>query len=490
VCLAFRLVHLNTIPGLSGDEAEIAVKLKLFLNQEPVQWKGPTGKYLSPIFLAFIAPFQILIPPSVLAIRLPGVVAGIGVVLLSFFLLLRSYGRYPALITTLLLAASPMVINYSRLTIEQSLVCPAVVVVLHYTARHDIKGTLISIAVALLLHPINVFLIPIVLTQFGYLFYISSWEKEKKLRFLKWTVGLSAIAITAIILYTPSHYLSVQGPVGRLLDGAAFWKYLTGFVGAISGVTVIEDFAGGMPASPRLLLNLTFAFLLAVGLFLGLPQLWQKKRYDHLSFIVGWLLMAFGYYLIAGQFGVRMGEQRHALILIVPSMLAIALLWEAIAEQALTQKIFLWSGSAVAWLMIFQFGKYYLQEFQKTGGSSHPIYKTAKIEPKVEVFFHVKQLAGNRPTQVLTEDWWTYQPLRYLALPHETLNVLPMSVLNRDITALKQIMEKGGILVGWHGKTFDQLVRQLYHPSQVHVQTIRALDNSPLLKVWKLRTSG
>jgi len=495
VSILFRLLYLDTIPGLSGDEAVSAVKLHQWLKGLDVSWRVPTGRSISPLYVAFILPFEALFKPSFWLLRLPGAVSGVALIGLTYFLTRRVFNAYVALVATILVATFPININYSRITIEQSLMGPIIMVLIYYCQRRQWVRTGLAYVAALLLHPVNIFITPLVgASIFGYLFYESQMTQRKKW-VLSGCVLVSALVVaTWMSLTVPPGYFSVSAILSRLVDIKKFFLFIFYFVGTLSGVTVIEDFAGPLPFLIKKLLNGFIWILFFGGFGFGLRSLRQQKDRRALAFVLGWVITLVAFAVVAGSHGVSPGLQRYSVFLTVPSAITLALLWNAlVCMDKWRFQMFgpsLWLVSLIGWGFLVIFGNYYLLEFKESGGRSHRFYKTASQEPKQAAYSWIIKNSAEKNSQIVAEDWWIYHPFGYLSRHEPRIKLFRLRKEIKTKRQLRRVMEQGGYAVGWNGRALERTLRRLFPKDRLSEETFSTPSGEPLLKIWRLKEVG
>src|SRR5262245_47577252 len=110
VAIAFRIVALDHIPGINGDEAYYGAVVMNLKAGKGAPLTTPSGLPLNPFYSGLLFIVQLPFPPSFWLLRLPALLSGLALLVLSYPLLSRAFDRATALGTTLLLACLPITI--------------------------------------------------------------------------------------------------------------------------------------------------------------------------------------------------------------------------------------------------------------------------------------------------------------------------------------------------------------------------------------------
>ncbi|MGE5786771.1 MAG: glycosyltransferase family 39 protein, partial [Myxococcales bacterium] len=120
VSLLFRVVGLNHLPGINGDEGYLGVKIVLFLRGEPISMKTGTDLYGDPISFVISGALHSLFGVSFWTLRLTTVITGTLNVILLYWCLRRLLGGAVASVTAAITACMPLALAYSRFFWERS----------------------------------------------------------------------------------------------------------------------------------------------------------------------------------------------------------------------------------------------------------------------------------------------------------------------------------------------------------------------------------
>ena len=115
VAVVLRVIKLDNIPGVNGDEAWMGVQAMAALRHDRLfSWRTPTGNPLNLFFFLRELALHAIWPPSFGLLRLPAVVSGLAALAVNFWLCRKVFGPRTAWLLTVLLAVLPVNIVYSR----------------------------------------------------------------------------------------------------------------------------------------------------------------------------------------------------------------------------------------------------------------------------------------------------------------------------------------------------------------------------------------
>ena len=448
VAVALRGWQLGHIPGVNGDEAWMGVQAQRFLdaspNSEPVTWHTPTGNPLNWLLFWPTVLLHAWLPPSIGLLRLPALLSGVLALGMNYWLCGRTFGKRLAAISTVLLAVLPINIAYSRFgwDASQSLLVTLPVLYLSLQATNEPERRLLWLlwaaaaqAVALLVHPTNIFAAPLLLVA-----TVSCYGTEIRMfvgrlsesRFKPLAVGGGGLlAVAAVWALWPWCVIAT----GRITTPGELGTFIALWVDLFSGLTVYQFIPGSLtnPAEPAAIAYRVAAGLLVPLALWGVFQRCREDRSTVLRVLLGGSLTSLAaFFLIAGPEAIRPHYERYGVCLIASGGLVLAIG----AEWWLSQRYGAWSKVArlavpsVAWLLLIGFGVFYLAQFERTGGQSHNAFRTAGVEPKQAALAlaingsHASYGAANSADSdvlvvpdvlIVADDWWNFWPLKYLA---------------------------------------------------------------------------
>lgn len=447
--LVLRWVDLDHIPGLNGDEAWLGTQARAFLLGETCLWTTPTGNPLNPFLFFPEVVLHAWFEPSVYLLRIPAVASGLFAVACAWFLCRRVFDRPTALAFTLILAILPINVAYSRFAWDscQSLLAtiPLVLLPLMAHKRPNLRGRLTLAAalvagVALLVHPTNLFVLPVPLITL-----IVVWSAELR-RWIDPRAGrLRAVVLAACTILLLAGLAAVARPrlaagLARLAQPGDLAAFALHYVRLFSGVTVFRFISGSHGSVPGAGIlrtewnpcDVAAACVLCGLLFIAVSRAREQKQTADLCLAAGWAAGLAAFYWIAGPRAIAPHFERYGVCLIAPAVLLAARAISQLRAQAG------WFGATVSWaflavgaVSLADFQLNYLDHFRLTGGTSHPTFQTASVDPKVLAVEIVRRQAAGEPAAwIATDDWWILWTARYLTADDEQIHVEPWTHLN------------------------------------------------------------
>lgn len=434
--VALRMTRLEQIPGLNGDEAWYGVWALDFLANREVPWRTPTGNPVNVLFLAPQALLHAAAPRSVTLLRSVAVVSGLLAVAVNFLLARRTLGTPGAWMSTLLLAALPINVAYSRFAWDACQTVLTVVAVVHLsllaavaTRRAGWAWCAVGIAMfaACLVHPTNVFVLPIPLAAAGWRYrgWLTGHLAWKRRTGVLATVA-GGLLIGAIIAspglgrltykaaarsVVPEQYALFGRNVARLFSGLSVYRYIAG-----ARLPVEEIQANSLA-------DWHWSDAAAAGVLLALVLAWKRPRTQDDSrdgalavLTSGGALTLAGFFLIAGPESIEPHYERYGLCLIAPVTLWSAAVLARMVGACPGARVAVWSTVlAICLALEFDFSQNYLRFLETTGGQSHATFRCGEVEPKLAAIrAAVAKASPQRPITLVTGGWWTYWPARYL----------------------------------------------------------------------------
>jgi 4-amino-4-deoxy-L-arabinose transferase-like glycosyltransferase len=164
--LWFRVTSLGSMPDPDGDEAWYAVQVAHLLKGKPFEAFTPYANPLNPLFSGLHVPGLLAVKPRFWLLRVPAVLCGIAAVVLSYTLGRRIFDRTTAMIASALLAVLPVAIIFSRIGFDACQTPLFTLLAIYFAFRANRLGLILSFAACYLVHPTNVFLLPLLLAVF------------------------------------------------------------------------------------------------------------------------------------------------------------------------------------------------------------------------------------------------------------------------------------------------------------------------------------
>jgi hypothetical protein len=408
-------------------------------------------------------------PPSFALLRSVAVGCGLVTLAVNYVLVRWVWDRRAAMFSTLVLAVLPVDIIYSRLAWDSCLSVAATLLVLCVSLgavqRPDRGPRLLTaagalLAVAVLVHPTNLFigaaLVPAAF--FVRRDVVDAWKafwSRGKGRPLgpAWVAPLALVLLVAMLGLMASQP-RVKKVVGARLQRVAQWTQpatlarsvqlaLVHYPRLFVGGTVYRFTAGSgsafewptsddgtLPGADVVL----FWGLLAGAAWLTWRSARTQGRADDMVLLVTWGLELVGFLAVAGVDAMRPHSERYALCLIAPAVLLLTRGAMLAAEKG--RAVFA-GGAVVAalagWLLLADFEHSFFDYIRHTGGRSHRAFSTAECDPKQAALEYIlTQREASEPTWIVTSEWWTYWPVRYLALGRPGVRVVRVGDTDAD----------------------------------------------------------
>jgi hypothetical protein len=462
--LALRLVFLDTVPGVNGDEAWYGRWVLRCLHESVCPTHTPSGNLINPFYMALVAISQTMLGvPSVLALRLPAVVSGLAFIGAAYWLCRPVVGQHTAAIYALLAATLPADIAYSRFGWDTAQMGLAATLVLVAALRANWIACVVALAVCGLVHPTAVFLIPIVF-MLGLCDIASSVPARTRVRLL--LGAFLACAVLGMAVGVAWHRKLSLGLPNPGLSAEYGLAVAAGLVEFFSGVTTAAFLSG---ANPGWGISAVTGAVLVLSV-LGLARREPDGR--ELATVLGVLLALLAFALAGGPFALSPGWERYALVLVAPMLLVVAMALHRLSAAHP------WIGTATAallgtlWLAVFA-GSYLLVMLDSGGREADPA-TVGWSDPKLQAVRALADWSAGGSSLVAGEDWWITEPLAYFSYGNPTLTIVDAAAVE-DWTRVT------------YAVTFPNgpLDRRLAE-TQTLALTISDRGGRPALHVWRL----
>lgn len=495
ISVGFRIIDLEHIPGINGDEAWYGVQMLALRSGEPFAWRTPTGNLVNPFFSGIVYLLHLFSPPDIWVLRAPAVLTGILAFLLTYGLIGKVLGRNIAMIAALLVATLPINIAYSRLGWDPSESVLIGVIAIYFSLKHSRVGVALSQVIAVIIHPTNIFLLPFLLIPFIPDTTIDRvraivWRQQREFLSLnkKQPAYIALIILATIYLFLASVAVFSPDRFQESILGSVFLlpRHLIYFFGyysqLLSGVTIYRYIVGIEPTVNWLLHDGIFWILCVFLLVVGVQQLFKERQWNFLALIFGLLPTLLWFLTIAKLRAIMPDHERYAMCLIMPSILVVSILIDAIARAYQKRWLGLTLAICISWLYLWSFQVHYFDALRVTGSLAHRTYHTAAVEPKKQVLDLVIDDAKNiDDVAIYAEDWWLYWPVRYLASPHQKIHVYSLEDISHTSNKLNQSMNSGAYLATFSGSQIDSDANKIYPDSDFRRWYIKDYGNKQLI---------
>ncbi|HUH85220.1 MAG TPA: glycosyltransferase family 39 protein [Stellaceae bacterium] len=466
--LALRLAFLDTLPGVNGDEAWYGLWVLRCVHEGVCPLRTPSGNLVNPFYMVLVAIFQTVIGiPSVLALRLPAVVGGLGFVAAAYGLCRAAIGRNAALIFALLAAALPIDIAYSRYGWDTAEMGLAATLVLATALRGRWLLAVLALAASLLVHPTGVFLLPIMLML---LLRETAEERRTPTRnlVLAGIFFICAAAGTAVgIGLHDKLSLGLPNPP----FGASYALTVTaGIVHVFSGATIAAYLSGGNPGWG---VDLFTGAVLVLAVLILARRIPADAESIETATLFGVLLSVLAFGLVGGPVALSPGWERYAMVLVAPVLLIVALALNRAAPTRPQAAVTAAALLGTVWMVSF-FAAYMLAMLRSGGREADPA--TAGYgDPKQQAAVFLAVESAGRPSLVAGENWWITEPLLYFTYGKPPLRVIDAAAVE-DWNAVTDA-------VTFPGSALDRRFAETRQPQHI----IRDRGGRPAIDVWHLR---
>jgi 4-amino-4-deoxy-L-arabinose transferase-like glycosyltransferase len=488
LAVGLRLAELTHFPGLGGDEAWIAYQVRSWLHGGAHTWITPSQRWLSPLFILSSVPFQALLSPSTLAVRLPAVMSNLLLLPLSYWLAKEVRGKAAGFALVVLLATLPISIAYSRIGWEACHFLLITLLPLYFAFRGKPAAWVLSLLLAVSVHALAVFVIPLCL---GPLWFARPERRVRPGHLAAAIAGLAVVTGLALLTFSGSlhtYYDLLAGVAGERHYGLTEIKaFVVGFAQLLSGTSGYREFIGE-PSGRWFSVLDGFAGLVGLTAILAaIGWWWRQRAWAELSCAVGLGISLVIFFLIAGPAALVPGSERYALIFVAPVAWLGAIFLGRVMSEVYAERIALTLGVAgLSSFLVFYFGV-----IPADRPPVHPVYAVADTDPKeaaLGIILADATQSASAPGPIVTEDWWLMWAMRYLAFNAGPISIQEMA----HAGPVGMMMEQGAYFVGYPR---GSLRRHLVAASQGQNWKLASRDlasagGSPVLEVWRAMRSG
>jgi 4-amino-4-deoxy-L-arabinose transferase-like glycosyltransferase len=427
--LAVRFAAIDHIHGINGDEAYSAFQAWQFWNGEAITFRTGTGLPVNPVFFPVSVLGQALGGVNWTAMRLPCLFFGCLAVLLWVPMLQRRIGTRASVVACALAATTPILIVYSRFSWDTS-ASPFVSLLCLYAAlqRKPLLSALL-VALAVWVHPANVFLAPIVAAPF----LVALWPRVKSRRGGRAFLLSASAVLLALIVFFPllatlpiwsdtlqQHVFSpakIEAYRERLRHPERMLEFVQLYGDLISGVTIYAYITGLVSDVSRAAHTALFWLVMLCTWPFGIRALCRERDGVLLPMVVGMLVALLLAFLLAGSRMLAPHTERYAMFLPIPTCLFTAVFLDRIAGEGARRHQLLCVGVALlGTAQLLGVRHHYFGALQAAHTEAHVAFQTGPTEPKEQALREIGELRDpSRTTVVLADSWWSYWPIRYLS---------------------------------------------------------------------------
>jgi 4-amino-4-deoxy-L-arabinose transferase-like glycosyltransferase len=431
----------NYIPGLSGDEAFYGMNVLSMLKGGHWSSHTYTGNLLNPFYSGILLLLQAFLPISIWVLRLPALLTGLVLIAVTYIVTIKLFDTKTALISTIITATLPINIAYSRLGWDTSQTTLISIVIIYLALADKWAFLPLAFAVAYLIHPTNVFLIPVVLAYPLFLLMTALWRRNpvKAILFITATI-LFAFAITVFLYWQMPYMLDTIFPLiwTRFLSPSKWLLFFVDYARLFSGTTVYRYICGSGYSLESTVFDVVLVIILVILFAYGAFKLIQKNDQNKLKLLPGLLIAMPLFYLIAGNMAIQPHYERYSLFFIMPTILLLALILRLIATNKRKENLIMVSVIIACWLFLASFFANYFIYMIRTGGNSHPTFITALKDPKQLCLTAILNDSRGTESVIFTSSLWNYCPIAYLGAAHKNLTVVMLDTATQPELALKK----------------------------------------------------
>lgn len=419
--ILLRIHDVGRLPGMHGDEAWYGLQARRLLLGEAVEWRTPTGNVPGMLHLGSLSLLHAIFPPSLLLLRLPSLISSIAAMALAYATGRRFFGPTAAMAALALMASLPIAIAYARLGWDPSH-GPMLILAAAYAAfagRRLLCTLLFALAVTN--HPSAAFVAPFLTLGFlGFELQRHGWRLAAINAAQQAALLFLAILLGIAISPGATHYVSMAGGIGRLVDLDGWARFTLLFCRLLSGDTIYEYAVGEGLGAARPWADLAVGAVLAGTLGTAIFLLGRRADWPMAGTVAGWIASLTLLYLAAGTWVLEPELERFAFPMVPLTALACAALAERLLPSSRT-----WSRgllAAIALPLLAGFWQNYIEPLKQGRVRPTQGFWTAEQDPNRVAFQRITADAG--PTGgalIVAEDWWLHVPISYYAVgqPYE-----------------------------------------------------------------------
>ena len=506
--IAYRLYSLYNLPGLNSDEAEWSNKMLAVHLGEPWSWRTPFGKILNPGLCIPLWILTGLFAPDIWIIKFPAVASGLLLIGLSYPLIRRAFDERVALTTTLLLTASPMAIGYSRIGWDPCQSTLACLLAIGAVYRQDLRFRkrliygAIAFSWACVIHPTNVFLLPVLAAPIGVsLFRLAHlrWtmrqpQPKSVLRVMALIFGfliLASIAVKAFELvaggWTSVSSNDLKIYLYRLTSYSEWRDYWVQFGRLISGINLMLYVVGMYSYFTVAVHDWAFRFFFLSVILPGTFLLIKNRRNRELTLLAGFAVALVAFESRASSGAMIPALERYSQWLLVPCMVYYGACLREIAETLRKPSWVLPFLVTLCGLQLWSVQKNYFEDLLKYGGRNHWTFFTGPEEPKRAAYQAIRADSREKLSVVVwAEDFWSAEALRFFS--HRQKEWVIRSSPPGDELNLNWVLQElnfGQYIVGFQNGPTHFMVQKIPAGYPLQDWVFNAFDGRPILHVWK-----
>lgn len=417
--IAMRLLWLDRLTGIDGDEAWEGMIARHWAAGDFVLWRTPTGNFPGPIQPALAALGQWIAPSQFMTLRFPSVLTSLAAMALSWRIGVRHFDAPTARLSLLLMALLPANIAFARFGWDPSHGAMLALAAIATALERRLVLTALLYALALWDHPTNVFMAPMLVVVFA--------RAEQEAGHKPWSpralaLLAAAAAATAVLLATSDQsgqFADPVGMLGRLVSPADWLAFGVLLARVVEGRPWFIHLAGTDCGAWGTVADFAAIALLAGTLWFAIRSL-RGGCWSHRGLPAGWLAMLLAFALVAGAAPLNAPTERYAFVLVAPTALVMAMALRqwlgrhagGIREAALQVALGVMLIASTLGCYLVPLATRDRTAFVSWRGID--ALRTGPVEPKEAVArWLLAQPRGAMPLRVIAEEWYLYWPLAY-----------------------------------------------------------------------------
>lgn len=427
VAILFRFVGLDHLPGINGDEAYTTMKAVSYLRGNSPSWASTSGNLPNYFLIWTMLALNAVFAPSLFLLRLPGFIYGVLAVVTAYFLFKDVIGKRMSVALSLMIACMPMLIGYSRLSWEPALIPLISLICIYFALKEKPFFTVFSLLIGVIIHPTTIFILPFILVVLLYM------QSQKESAWIKKIYACRSSFLAFIIFFVCAYFLRNISPhtyntqeflntaLANFLDGQKYIIFFQQIINVISGQTLYAYLSGPMSGINYLVHNSLCFYVLLFSACLPLLFLQKKENNIIYAFLIGLVASLLSFYFISGPDSITPCVSRWALWMMAPLCVWFVFQINAMCKIFNKPKLFIPIFIVISILFLCSFYFNFFAQIIKNnsetlycvGGNG---FKTGIIEPKQATFETIDKIRDkNKITVIITEDWWSYWAIEYVA---------------------------------------------------------------------------
>ena len=417
--IALRLMWLDRLPGIDGDEAWYGVIGQHWAAGDFVFWRTPTGNYPGPLQLAADAIGQLVAPGSFIVLRAAPLLSSLAAMALAWRIGRRHFDPATARLALLIMAVLPGNIAFARFGWDPSHSALIVVGGAALALERRLVATIAVYALAVFTHPTNVFCAPLLLLLFV--------AGERSFGERRWLSPRNVVLALTMVVLAGAMIASTASQAGQFVDPGAALRRLISPTEWLAFAILLGRLIAGEPFFAHLAGSSYGALLpLVAGIgiagfgglvFVTVTTLRNEGLTKRAALLLGWLAMIAAFAAVAGSGALNTPTERYVFVLVAPTAMAMALALRRLIADSPAREVAI--GTTIgATLLAATIALYIVPLATRDRPISRYLgvdgLRTGPVEPKeAAARWIIAEAKRDGPLQLIADDWWLYWPMRY-----------------------------------------------------------------------------